>query len=241
MAQAFKDKIVVITGASTGIGRAMGVEFAKAGAIVMLTSRNKAKLEETASIIKKNGGKAETFTADLRDIKAIQGLAKLIKGKWNRVDVIINVAGIYHSDKKAYYNIDFHDYKLDEVLATLEVGIIAPTVLCHELLPIMKRNSKIVNISGTFESGAKGWLPYYVSKKAIEDLTIGLSQELADKQIQVNCISPSDTLTESYKKFFPEYAKPENCITPEEVARLAMKFASESNHDTGKIEIIKKV
>ena len=131
--------------------------------------------------------------------------------------------------------------KLKDMHVKGEIEIIAPSLLKYELLPIMKRNSKIVNISGTFESGAKGWLPYYVSKKAIEDLTIGLSQELADKQIQVNCISPSDTLTESYKKFFPEYAKPENCITPEEVARLAMKFASESNHDTGKIEIIKKV
>ena len=149
MARAFKDKIVVITGASTGIGHAMGVEFAKAGATVMLTSRNKAKLEETARIIKKNGGKVEAFAADLRDIKAIQKLAKLIKSKWNRVDVIVNVAGIYHSDKKAYYNINFQDYKLDEVLATLEVGITAPTILCHELLPMMKKNSKIVNMSGT--------------------------------------------------------------------------------------------
>ena len=75
----------------------------------------------------------------------------------------------------------------------------------------MHAGSKIINISGTFESGAKGWLPYYVSKKAIENLTVGLSQELRDKQIQVNCISPSDTLTESYQKFFPEYATPEDC------------------------------
>jgi 3-oxoacyl-[acyl-carrier protein] reductase len=240
MLREFKDKIVVITGASTGIGRAMGVEFAKAGATVMLTSRNKTKLQETAKIIKKNGGKAEIFTADLRDIKAIQKFAKLVKSKWNRVDVIVNVAGVYHSDKKAYYKIDFINYKLDEILTTLEVGIIAPAILCHELLPMMKRNSKIVNISGTFESGAKGWLPYYVSKKALEDLTIGLCQELADKQIQVNCVSPSDTLTESYKKFFPKYATPENCVMPEKVAHKVMLFASESNHDTGKIVIVKR-
>ena len=238
--QTFKDKIVVVTGASTGIGRAIGVAFARLGAIVVLTSRNKPKLEETAELIREGKGKAEPLPIDLRDIKSIQALARFIKDKWNHVDVLVNVAGIYHNDKMAFYNIEFANYKLDDVLATLEVGLTAPTVLCHELLPMMRKNGKIINISGTFENGAKGWLPYYISKKALEDLTIGLSQELADKQIQVNCVSPSDTLTESYKRFFPDYAKPESCITPEEVANLVLKFASESNHDTGKIEIIKK-
>ncbi|MCL5430473.1 MAG: hypothetical protein M1504_03280 [Candidatus Marsarchaeota archaeon] len=56
----------------------------------------------------------------------------------------------------------------------------------------------------------------------------------------MNCVSPSDTLTESYKRFFPKYATPENCVMPEDVARLVMKFAMEANKDTGKIEVIKK-
>ena len=70
---------------------------------------------------------------------------------------------------------------------------------------------------------------------------MGLSQELRDKQIQVNCISPSDTLTESYKKFFPEYAKEEICLKPEDVANLAVFLASEeADHITGQIIVLKQ-
>jgi len=179
-----KNRVAVITGASTGIGRAIAVEFAKEGANVILIARSTDGLNETLKIIEKNDGKGEIFPINLRDVKAIENLAKKIKEKQNRVDIIVNVAGIYHGKNKVYSNIDFTDYSVDEILETFDVGITAPTLLSHELLPLMKKGSKIINISGTFESGAKGWLPYYVSKKAIEDLTVGLSQELGDKQIQ---------------------------------------------------------
>ncbi len=236
----FKNKVVVVTGASTGIGRAIAVEFAKAGATVVIISRNKDRLDQTLSLIRYTGGKAIAFPLDLRDTKAISKMAIEVKHKFGKVNVLVNVAGIYHSEDKAYYNIAYPDYTLEEVMETFEVGITAPAVLCHELLPVMQRGDKIINISGTFENGAKGWLPYYISKKALEDMTIGLADELKERQIQVNCISPSDTLTESYKKFFPEYAKEGSCLVPEDIARLAVSMASSKNHDNGKIVVIKK-
>jgi NAD(P)-dependent dehydrogenase (short-subunit alcohol dehydrogenase family) len=236
-----QNRIAIITGASTGIGRAIAVEFAKEGATVGLVARSADGLDQTLEIISKAGGKGEVFPADLRDVKAIQNLAKKVREKWGRADVLVNVAGIYHGKDKAYSGIDFADYSIDEIMETFDVGITAPTLLSHELLPLMKGGGKIINISGTFESGAKGWLPYYVSKKAIEDLTVGLSQEVRGRQIQVNCISPSDTLTESYKRFFPEYAKEDVCLKPEDVARLAVFLASgESDHITGQIIVIKQ-
>ena len=101
----------------------------------------------------------------------------------------------------------------------------------------MKAKSKIINLSGTFENGGKGWIPYYVSKRAIEDLTIGLSEELKEKDIQVNTISPSDTATDAYKKFFPEYIK--DSIPPEKIADFALKLAQNDNI-TGKVFVLKK-
>jgi len=90
-----------------------------------------------------------------------------------------------------------------------------------------------------FESGAKGWLPYYVSKKAIEDLTIGLAEELKDKDIQVNAISPSDTATEAYKKYFPQYIG--EAIEPSEIGKYAVYLCSkEASGITGKVFILKK-
>ena len=236
-----KNKFALVTGASTGIGRAIAVEFAKEGAVVGLVARSSDGLNETLKLVNKAGGKGEIFQIDLRDVKQIQNLAKKIKEKWKKVDILVNVAGIYHGKEKAYSGIDFEKYSTEEILETYEVGINAPTFLSHQLIPLMGKGSKIINISGTFESGAKGWLPYFVSKKALEDLTVGLSQELRDKQIQVNCISPSDTLTEAYKKFFPEYAKEENCVKPEDVAHLATFLASgEADNITGQIIVIKQ-
>ena len=236
-----KNKVAIVTGASTGIGRSIAIEFARQGAIVGLVSRFVEGLNQTFKAVNKVGGKGEVFVLDLRENKAIQDLAKKIKNKWKKVDVLVNVAGVYHGKDKAYFGIGFADYSVDQILETFDVGITAPTLLSHQLLPLMGGGSKIINISGTFESGAKGWLPYYVSKKAIEDFTVGLSQELRDKQIQVNCISPSDTLTESYKKFFPEYAKEEICLKPEDVANLAVFLASEeADHITGQIIVLKQ-
>ena len=115
------------------------------------------------------------------------------------------------------------------------VGFTAPTLLIHGLLGILGRG-KIINISGTFENGAKGWLPYYASKRAIEDLTIGLSEELKEKQIDVNCISPSDVATEEYVKYFPEDAK--NANTSEDIAKKVLEFCT--TNQTGQIVVMKQ-
>ena len=95
-----------------------------------------------------------------------------------------------------------------------------------------------MNLSGTFENGAKGWLPYYVSKRAMEDFTVGLAEELKEKGIQVNCVSPSDTATESYARFFPQYM--DEAINPKEIAKKFVELAGVQNKTTGKIIVMKK-
>jgi len=121
----------------------------------------------------------------------------------------------------------------------LLVGLQEPMIIFKNLISLIPQYGKIVNISGTFETGAKGWLPYYVSKKAFEACTIGLSHELIDKKIQVNCISPSDTLTDSYKKYFPEYALPEKCLDPDEISDLIFQIISNDNLNGQIIELTK--
>ena len=119
------------------------------------------------------------------------------------------------------------------------MGIIAPSLLTHAFIPLMSKGSRIINISGTFENGAKGWLPYYVSKKAIEDLTVGLSEDLKEKGILVNAISPSDTATDAYSKYFPQYINDAN--DPKEIAKFASYLCSEETTNiNGKIFVIKK-
>lgn len=234
-----KSKFAVITGSSTGIGQAIAVEIAKEGAFIALAGRTQDKLLKTKSLIVENGGQAEVFLGDFTKLDSLEALIASIKQRTDKVDILVNVAGIWHGKNEVYADKDFESFPKQVILDTYAVGLTAPTLLVHTFIPLMPKGGKILNISGTFESGAKGWLPYYVSKKAIEDLTIGLAEELKDKDIQVNAISPSDTATEAYKKYFPQYIG--EAIDPGEIAKYAVYLCSEeANGITGKVFVMKK-
>ena len=231
-----KNKFAVVTGASTGIGRAIAIELGKNGATVVLVARNKEKLEETKRLVEQAGGKGIVIETDLSDINSVNKLISSIKEITNKIDVIVNIAGIWHGDSEVFAGKDFETFNQQIILDTFSVGLIAPTLLVHGLVSIMSQGSNIVNLSGTFENGAKGWLPYYVSKRGIEDLTQGLAAELKDKQINVNCISPSDTATEEYKKYFPEDAVDAN--SPEIIAKEIVELIN--SNQTGQFVVVKK-
>jgi NAD(P)-dependent dehydrogenase (short-subunit alcohol dehydrogenase family) len=230
------NKFGVVTGASTGIGQSIAVALSKKGYSLALIARNVNGLEETKSLIEKEKGQAKIFPTDLSNVSKINELISTIKAETNQLNILVNVAGVWHDEKEVYAGKNFEEFPQEVILNTYSVGITAPTLLTHGFLPIMGSGSKIINISGTFESGAKGWLPYYVSKRAIEDLTVGLAEELKDKGVTVNCISPSDTATQSYRKFYPQYIK--DSINPEEIAKFVTKLCSEET--TGKGFVLKK-
>jgi short-subunit dehydrogenase len=234
----FINKVAVITGASTGIGRAISIKLASKGIKVILLSRSEEKLNETLNKVQSIGGNGETYPVDLTNTDEINSFCNYIKKSENHINYLFNVAAVWHNEHKAYCDIDFTDYTVDEILTIFKVGITAPTLLCHNLIPLMQESSHIVNVSGTFEDGAKGWLPYYISKKAIEDLTVGLADELKDKRIFVNCISPGDVASEAYRKFFPEYSSPDIALMPEDIAEEALSIITK--RETGNIIVIKK-
>ncbi len=239
-----KNKFAVVTGSSTGIGQAIALELAKQGAFIVLVGRNEDKLLKTKNLIAQNGGQAEIFLSDFTKLDSLNALITLVKQRTEQVDILVNVAGIWHGKDEVYADKDFASFSQQVILDTYAVGLTAPTLLAHAFMPLMLKKeggrggSKIINISGTFENGAKGWLPYYVSKRAIEDLTIGLSEELKDKNIQVNAISPSDTATEAYAKYFPQYM--DEAIDPAEIAKQVALLCSNDSTVTGKVFVMKK-
>ena len=232
-------KYAFITGASSSIGRAIAVALAKEGAFTALTARNKTKLKKKLESVKKVGGKGTIIPADLSNSYSLSALIETITIETEQVDILVNVAGIWHGKEEVYAGKDFETFSRNVVLNTLNVGIVTPTLLIHAFIPKIPKFGKIINISGTFENGAKGWLPYFISKRAIEDVTVGLAEELKDKQIQVNAISPSDTATEAYAKYFPQYM--DEAIDPKEIAKFTTYLCSEkANNITGEVFVLKK-
>lgn len=235
----FKDKTVIVTAASTGIGRETAITFGKEGAHVLLVARREDRLLETKQLVEEAGGTAEIFVVDLSSVDSINEFIAQVKSKYAHIDAICNIAGIWHGKDEVYAGKDFETFDEKVIVDTYMVGTIAPSLLTHAFIPLMPKGSAIMNLSGTFESGAKGWLPYFVSKRAIEDLTVGLSEELKEKEIRVNGISPSDVATEEYKKYFPEYIP--DAIDPKEIAKFAVYLCSEEAKDVnGKIFVLKK-
>ena len=212
-----QSQAIVLTGASSDIGRAVAERFAKQGTVFFLLGRNKKAVERTKSLIESKGSKAKAILADFRKQKDITRAIEEIKQHTKQITTIIHIAGLWHGEDKVYAQIPFHKFNKQIIFDTYNVCLVAPTLLIHGLLPLMKTDSTIMILSGTFEDGAKGWLPYYVAKRALEDLTVGLAQELADKQITVFGISPSDVATTPYKKYFPQYAK--SAMSPESLAK----------------------
>jgi len=231
-------KTAIVTGASTGIGRATAIKMSEAGYQVFLVARSKERLEETAKMISESGGSSFVLPTDLSKLANINKLIETLVEKLDAVDALINIAGIWHGEKEVYAETDYQNFDQQVILDTYAVGFTAPSLLIHGLLPKMPSGAKIVNLSGTFENGGKGWVPYFASKRALEDLTIGLSDDLSDRNIQVNAVSPSDTATEAYAKHFPQYM--DEAISPEEIAEKIVELCDEGSKVTGKVFVMKK-
>ena len=234
-------KVALVTGASTGIGREIAKAIAVHGGRIGLVGRSEEGLKKTKEQIIGVGGDAEIFITNLRKQEDRNSLVTNFLKRYGSVDIIANVAGVWHNENTVYYGPKLWETPTEQINEVLDVGIRAPMLITRALLPsmIQKNQGKILQISGTFESGAAGWLHYYVGKKALEHFTIGLSEELRPHNIQVNTISPSDTFTDAYRKFFPD-EKEEVCVNPVDIANLAIYLLSkDADHITGACIVVR--
>lgn len=211
----------LITGASTGIGRAIAIALGERGYRLALVARSYDGLAETKRLIDEGGGTATVYEVDLSDRAAITEFGKRAADQLPDLEVIANVAGVWHGATTAYYGPLLHETPEAEVIEVIDVTLVAPILLTRALLPSIaaKGHGHVINISGTFAHGGKGWLHYFVAKRGLEQFTVALADELRDSGIQVNCISPADVATEAYKRFFAEHA--DSALRPEEIAEVA--------------------
>jgi NAD(P)-dependent dehydrogenase (short-subunit alcohol dehydrogenase family) len=180
----FKDKVVIITGGSSGIGRAAASHFATLGAHVLITGRRAASLGEAA----KAHANIESLVADTSVPEdAVRTISKAIE-LWGRLDILVNNAG-------AGAIMPLAEVTAERVNDIFAVNVVGPSMLAKEALPHLKETrGSIINISSTYGSKAGAGLSHYgASKSALEYLTRAWALELAPTGIRVNAIAVGPT------------------------------------------------
>lgn len=187
-----KDKVVVITGASKGIGRAIALRFAPEGARLALVARSASQIAELAEEIQSAGGTAVALPTDITSEEQVQALAERTEAELGPVDVLVNNAGIFLLRSLA-------ETTLEEWEAVLNTNLRGAFLCCRAFLPSMMRRKtgRIINVSssaarqGYAEQGA-----YCVSKHGLNGLSKVLALEAKPYGIRVNVVSPGGVLTD---------------------------------------------
>jgi NAD(P)-dependent dehydrogenase (short-subunit alcohol dehydrogenase family) len=191
--EALMTTTALITGATSGIGRAAADKLAQAGVHVMVVGRNVERGEKTIAEIREAGGKADFISSDLRDAASVRAVAKKAVALGNgRVDILINNAGVFPFGPTHQMG----EEVFDDVYA---LNVKAPFFLVAELAPLMAGQGKgaIVNVSTMVaDYGAAGLSLYGSSKAAVNLLTKAWAAEYGPKGVRVNAVSPGPTRTE---------------------------------------------
>lgn len=188
----FEDKVVVITGASSGLGNKITKEFIKENANVSICARRLFKLKK----IRKNKAKVFFQKVDVSNEKAIIKFIKKTVKIFGKIDVLINNAGITRQSE--IENINYNDLK-----KIFEVNLFAPVIFLRETLKIMKKKNygRIINISsGGSTNCIETFSAYSASKAALNTLAKTLTKEIKNYNIKVNTMSPGPCKTEMFPK-----------------------------------------
>ena len=235
------NKVSLITGYGSGMGRAAALLFAREGAKVSGADINNKIGEETAALVRQKGGETIFVQADVSKTADIEKMIKKTVDTYGRIDILFNNAGIPHPFTPVE-NIKEEDW--EHVMAVNLKGVF---LACKYAVPIMKKQGGgvIINTASIVAIRVRpGASPYLASKAAVIGLTKGLALELAPHKIRVNCINPvaaetafsvsisgaknfEDKTYIEYRKRMAEGIPLGRMTTPEDVAYAALYLASD--------------
>jgi NAD(P)-dependent dehydrogenase (short-subunit alcohol dehydrogenase family) len=185
------EKVAVITGASKGLGKAIALALARAGAQLALASRNLKQLTETADAARALGTAVEVFQADVTNEQQIRNLEKEVVARFGKVHILVNNAGI--NIRKPVT-----EFTLAEWQQVVDTNLTGPFLLCRSFVPHMKGlgYGRILNLTSIMSHVAlAGRTAYAASKTGLLGFTRALALELAHEHITVNGISPGPIAT----------------------------------------------
>ncbi len=206
-------KVVVVTGASQGIGRQIAVDCAAEGADLALAARSADALEETADLVRGHGRAAQVIPTDVTDPESVDGLARAVLERWGRVDVLVNNSGIAGPSAPLW------EVPPDEWDTTMAVNVTGVFWCCRALMPAMvERGAGSVVIIGSI-TGKRPLLnrsAYATSKAALIGLTRTLAEEAGPHGVRVNLLSPGAVAGPRIDRVFEMQAEAQG-LSPEEI------------------------
>jgi len=212
------DSTAVVTGASRGIGRAIALKLAGAGAEVALWARDSTALRRVSAEITANRGKARAIVVDVTDSEAVGRACELVRATMPSVRTIVNNAGIVL--RKPTESITDQEWR-----AVLAVNLDGTFFVTRAFLPDLKHNAgRVINISSI--SGREGTsllAAYCAAKHGVIGLTRALAEELRAAKVSVNAICPGSVDTEMLRQGMPG-ARPD--MSPDDIAKAALFLAT---------------
>jgi NAD(P)-dependent dehydrogenase (short-subunit alcohol dehydrogenase family) len=236
-----KDRVALITGADSGIGRAVALAFAREGAdVVVGYLENHGDAAETTSLVQQEGRGALAVAADLADDAGCKRLVQQAVQRFGRIDILVNNAAFQGKTVEA-----FEDLDAERVERTFRTNVIAMFHLVRHALPHMQEGAVIINTASiqAYQPSPQ-ILDYATTKGAIVTFTKGLAQGLIQRGIRVNCVAPGPVWTPLIVQSFPaeksaKFGDDSPMERPAQPAELAPAFvflaSDESRYVNGEV------
>lgn len=239
-----KNKVAIVTGGGTGIGRGISIMLAKEGAYVAVCGRRKDPLETTVKEIENSGGEAIYVETDVTSVDQIQEMVETTLMKWGQIDILVNNAGVYIPD-------DIMATSETEWEKVLNVDVKGVFLVSKAVLPHMLKQEKgkilnIASIAGLF--GFEKSAAYCAAKGAVVNLTREMALDYAPRGISVNAIAPGVIESDMTKPMLSDDASKDSFLTnipvgrigkPKDIAHAAVFLVSdESEYIVGQTIVV---
>ncbi|WP_456276804.1 SDR family NAD(P)-dependent oxidoreductase [Bacillus sp. AK128] len=224
-------KVVMITGGTRGLGKALAFAFAKEDYQIAICARNEEEIQKIKVELEQTGAEVVAVNADVANEKDVDRFVSVVENMFGKVDILINNASIFGPGPSLL--LDFSNQQFEEVL---KVNLMNPFLVTKRVLPGMltKSSGSIINV--TSEAGRTGyaeWGAYGISKFAVEGLTQTWADELSESGVRMNMVDPGEMDTGMHKIAVPECDY--SLTKPEEVVDVFLYLGSDqSSHINGR-------
>ena len=235
-----KGKVALVTGASRGLGKAIALQLAQEGALVVVNyTKNAEKAKEVVTAVQSSGGTAFAMQADVSCLKEVEKMVDTIYEKFGRIDILVNNAGVNRDE--LLISMEKEDW--NAVINTNLGGIFHCTKAVAKYM-MLQKFGRVINISSVAgERGGRGQSNYAASKGGVNAFTRSVAMELAPKKITVNAVAPgvvetemSSTVVRRAKDHILNAVALKRLGQPEEIAKVVAFLASDdSSYITGEV------